>query len=91
MPVAVHISPKRMSKDDYQRVLGDLTASGAEPDGRLYHAAYGDDEVEIFEVWQSQEHFEAHRDEMFSLLQGAGVDAGVGRIRIEQLHSEHPD
>ena len=90
MPVAVHISPARMSKDSYERLIGDLHASGV-PDGRLYHAAYGDDGVEIFEVWESQEQFDAHRDRMMALMQGAGIDAGVGRIRVEQLHSTHPD
>jgi quinol monooxygenase YgiN len=92
MPVAVHICPTQMTKDDYERLIGDLEASGAgEPEGRLYHAAFGDQELEIFEVWQSEEHFDVHRDRTFALLQGAGVDAGTSRIRIEQLHSKHPD
>jgi hypothetical protein len=90
MPIAVHISPQNMSKDDYSRMIGDLEASGV-PEGRLYHAAYGEDELEIFEVWQSPEQFDAHRDRMFSLMQGSGLDAGAGRIRVEQLHSELPD
>jgi quinol monooxygenase YgiN len=92
MPVAVHICPTQMSKDDYERLIGDLEAAGAaEPDGRLYHAAFGDQDLEIFEVWETAEHFDAHQTKTFALLQGAGVDAGVGRVRIEQLHSTHPD
>ena len=92
MPVAVHICPTQMSKDDYERLIGELEASGAaEPEGRLYHAAFGDEDLEIFEVWESAEHFDAHRDKTFALLQGAGVDAGLSRARIEQLHSRHPD
>ena len=90
MPIAVHITPGNLSKDDYARVTAELKASGV-PEGRLYHAAYGDDEIEIFEVWESPEQFDAHRDRMFSALQGSGVDAGLGRVRIEQLHSTHPD
>jgi hypothetical protein len=90
MPIAVHICPQKMSKDDYERMIGDLEASGV-PEGRLYHAAYGDDELEIFEVWQSPEQFDAHRDRMFSIMQSSGFDAGVGRVRVERLHSEHPD
>jgi quinol monooxygenase YgiN len=92
MPVAVHICPTQMSEDDYQRLIGELEASGAaEPEGQLYHAAFGEEDLEIFEVWESAEHFDAHRDRTYALLQGAGVDAGLGRARIEQLHSKHPD
>jgi quinol monooxygenase YgiN len=91
MPVAVCITPAHMSKDDYERVIGELEASGlGEPDGRLYHAAYGgDDQVQMFEVWRSQEDFDAHRDRMFAVLQGAGVDAGG--VDVHPLHSDHPD
>jgi hypothetical protein len=62
MPVAVHITPHNMSREDYDRVIAELDASGAgEPEGRLFHAAYGDDEVHMFEVWDSPENFDAHR------------------------------
>lgn len=45
MPVAVCITPAHMPKDDYERVIGELEASGlGELDGRLYHAAYGGDD-----------------------------------------------
>jgi hypothetical protein len=86
VPVAVHICPTHMSKADYEQVMGDLAASGlGEPEGRLYHAAYGEGEVQMFEVWRSPEEFDAHRDQLFSVLQGAGVDAGA--IDVHPLHS----
>jgi hypothetical protein len=40
-------------------------------------------------VWDSPEHFEAHREQLFATLQGAGIDAGS--VDIHPLHSEHPD
>lgn len=95
MPVAVRIAPQHMSKADYDRVIAELEASGAsEPEGRLFHAAYGDDdddddEVHIFEVWESPEQFEAHRDKTFATLQASTVGATV--IEIHQLHSPRPD
>ncbi len=90
MPVAVHICPINMSKDDYQKVIGDLEKSGAgEPEGRLYHAAYGEDDVQMFEVWRSEEDFDAHRDRLFVTLQGVGLDAGS--VDVHPLHSERPD
>jgi hypothetical protein len=91
MPVAVHICPDHMSKDDYKRVIGDLEKEGVhETDGRLYHAAYGgDDDVKMFEVWRSQEDFDAQSDKLFATLQGAGVN--VDSVDVHPLHSDHPD
>lgn len=88
MPVAVHISPNNMSREDYEKVIGELEKSGVH-EGRLYHAAYGEDEVQMFEVWRSEEEFDAHRDQLFSVLQGAGVDAGT--VEVHPLHSDHQD
>ena len=90
MTVAIHICPSNMSKDDYRQVIGDLEKEGVhEPEGRLYHAAYGEDQVQMFEVWRSQEDFDAHRDQLFATLQGAGVDSGT--VEVHPLHSGHPD
>ena len=90
MAVAVHICPDQMSRDEYNQVIKDLEDSGAgEPDGRTFHAAYGDDNVCMFEVWDSAEHFDAHRDRLLATLQGAGLDAGT--VEVHPLHSGHPD
>jgi quinol monooxygenase YgiN len=88
MPVAVHICPDRMSHEEYEKVIAELEKSGVQ-EGRLYHAAYGEDEVQIFEVWRSKEEFDAHRDNLFAALQGAGVDAGT--VEVHPLHSDHPN
>jgi quinol monooxygenase YgiN len=88
MPVAVHICPDRMSREEYEQVIDELEKSGVH-EGRLYHAAYGEDELQIFEVWRSKEDFEAHRDNLVGTLQGAGVN--VDRIDVHPLRSEHPD
>jgi len=80
-----------MTKKDYERVISELQASGAdEPEGRRFHAAYGDDDnLSLFEVWDSKEQFDAHSDDLFETLQAAGVDAGS--IEVYQLHSAPPD
>ncbi|HEY1596128.1 MAG TPA: hypothetical protein VGF74_12075 [Thermoleophilaceae bacterium] len=77
-----------MSRADYERAIADLEASGAgEPDGRTFHAAYGDDDVHLFEVWDSQEQFEAHRPQLFEVLQGVGVSSAD--VQMHTVHSEH--
>jgi quinol monooxygenase YgiN len=88
--VAVHICPDKMSKAEYERVIKDLEDSGVgEPEGRTFHAAYGGDQVCMFEVWDSAEHFDAHRGHLMEKLQAAGVNAGV--VDVHPLHSDHPD
>jgi quinol monooxygenase YgiN len=90
MPVAVHICPDHMSKQDYERVIAELESSGADrPEGRQFHAAYGDsDNLCMFEVWDSQERFEAHRGDLFETLQGVGL--GAGDVKIHPVHSKRP-
>lgn len=90
MAVAVHICPNQMSKAEYDRLIKDLEDSGVgEPEGRTFHAAYGGDQVCMFEVWDSAEHFDAHRDRLFETLQAAGL--GAGSVEVHPLHSGHPD
>lgn len=73
-----------------RRERSELEASGAgEPEGRLFHAAYGDDEVHMFEVWESPEQFEAHRKQMLARLQGSTL--GSATVEIHELHSPRPD
>jgi hypothetical protein len=79
-----------MSREDYDSVMKELEDSGCgEPDGRLFHAGYGDDEVHVFEVWETQEQFEDHHRTFVSVLQGSGVDAG--NVEVHSLHSDRPD
>lgn len=86
MAVAVHICPTQMSRADYQRVIKDLEDAGVgEPEGRTFHAAYGESEVRMFEVWDSREQFDAHSERLFATLQGAGLDAGT--VDVHALHS----
>ena len=90
MPVAVHITPSKMSRGDYERVIGELERSGAgSPEGRVFHAGYGDDEVHMFEVWETREQFDDHRDRLFACLQASGVDAGS--VQVHEMHSSLPD
>lgn len=79
-----------MSRADYERMIKQLEDSGCgEPEGRTFHAAYGDDNVRMFEVWDSREQFDAHSDRLFATLQGAGLDAGT--VEVHPLQSDHPD
>jgi hypothetical protein len=91
MPVAVHICPDHMSAQDYERVIGELRASDAhQPRGRRFHAAYGDEgNLCMFEVWDSREQFDAHREDLVGTLRAVGL--GAGDVAIHPLHSALPD
>ena len=90
MPVAVHISPRHMSKEDYESLIAELKASGADrPAGRLFNAAYGDNEVRMFELWESAEHFDAYRDDLYAALESVGLESG--NVEVHALHSPRPD
>jgi quinol monooxygenase YgiN len=80
-----------MTKQDYERVIAELKSSDADrPEGRRFHAAYGEeDKLNVFEVWDSKDHFEAHRDRLFATLRGVGL--GGGDVQIHRLYSELPD
>jgi len=86
LPIAVRICPTKMSRDDYAKVMADLERTrGGAPDGRLFHAGYGEDEVHMFDVWDSHENFQAYHENLVGLLQGAGIDAGI--VQIEPVHN----
>ena len=70
-------------------MIEELQASGSDqPPGRLTHTAYGADDVHVFEVWNSEADFEAHRGDLFAALQSAGVDGGS--VEVHPVHSR-PD
>lgn len=90
MSVAVHITPQRMTRADYEDLTAKLKASGVhEPAGRLSHVAYGEDEVRMFETWESADHFDAHRDDLMAALQSVGLDSAD--VEVQAVHSPHPD
>jgi hypothetical protein len=72
-----------VTKEDYERVIAEL--GGSELEGRRFHAAYGDDELQIFEVWDSPEQFHVYTDSLFVQLQDVGC--GGGNVEIHPLHS----
>jgi hypothetical protein len=87
--IAVRIAPKNMTRDDYEKLIGELEGSGsAEPEGRLFHAGYGEDEVHMFDVWDSRESFEAYHEDMVGHLQAAGLDGGM-IVQVEPVHRAH--
>jgi len=60
----------------YEEAIKQLNAAGAgAPKGRSYHVCYGDpDGVEITDVWDNMENFQAFGQTLVPILQSLGVD-----------------
>jgi hypothetical protein len=86
VPIAVRITPTNMTRDDCEKIMSELEESGGgSPEGRVFHAGYGEDEVHMFDVWESRESFQLYHDDLMARLQGAGIDGGI--VEIEPIHN----
>jgi hypothetical protein len=67
-----------MSASKYDEVIKKLKAAGqGNPEGRLYHVAYGDsNDLHVTDVWDSLENFEAFGKTLMPILQEMEVDPG---------------
>jgi hypothetical protein len=78
MPIAVYFHPEAMSTSQYNDVMSRLDAAGhSAPSGRSHHSAFGpDDHLMVYDVWDSQEAFDAYRPTLMPILAEVGVDPG---------------
>jgi hypothetical protein len=84
MAIGVYFSPESFPVEKYDSTLKELEGAGAgAPAGRLYHCAMespGGVGVHVFDVWESQEAFEAFGATLLPILSAAGVDPGEPMI-----------
>jgi len=82
MSFVLRFSPAGMSADKYQECIRQLESAGAGmPKGRHYHVAYqGPDGVNVTDVWDSMEEFEAFGQTLVPILQSLGVDPGQPEV-----------
>jgi hypothetical protein len=82
MPTGFYFSPSSFPVDAYDKTLKDLEAAGAgAPAGRLYHFALEiENNIHVFDVWESQETFEAFGAALMPILAAEGVDPGAPMV-----------
>jgi hypothetical protein len=82
MAIGVYFGSHSMTSERYHDVLQKLEAAGVgSPKGRLYHASFGDpNDLHVFDVWASQEEFNAFGAVLMPLLTAAGVTPGAPQI-----------
>ncbi len=82
MPLGVYFSPSSFTKARYDDTIKRLEAAGAgAPTGRLYHCALeADGLIQVFDVWESQESFEAFGATLVPIMTELGADPGTPMI-----------
>ena len=87
MAIAVRFSPKSMNTSKYNEIIKQLEQAGAgAPKGRLYHVCYGNEsELQVTDVWDSSESFDAFGQTLMPILQEIGVDPG--EPEISEVHN----
>ena len=82
MALGLHFTPISFTKERYDNTLKRLEAAGAgAPAGRLYHCAMeADGLIQVFDVWESQESFEAFGATLVPIMTELGADPGTPMI-----------
>jgi hypothetical protein len=78
MAIGFYFAPEAMSAAQYDDVTRQLDEAGhGAPPGRMYHCAFeAAGGIAVFDVWDSQESFDAFGETLMPILAGAGVDPG---------------
>ncbi len=90
MALGVYFAVTGMTVEKFAAVHKQLAAIGlADPPGRTFHAGFRvGDGIHVFDVWDSQETFEAFGQHLIPILQQNGIDPGeprVGPIEMTRL------
>ncbi len=72
--IAVYVQPESMTIDQYKKASEALAASDAIFDGRKHHSCFGaDGQLAVYEIWESQEAYDAFRVHLGPILQEMGI------------------
>ncbi len=72
--IAVYVKPETLTIDNYNKARKDLEASGANVEGRKHHSCFGEDgQLMVFEIWDSQESYDAFGKFLGPVLQEIGI------------------
>lgn len=76
MALAVHFRTNA-TREQYDEIWKQLDAAGLhDPDGRLYHVAWGaDGAIEVLDVWASSADFDAFGQQLMPIVSSLGVEA----------------
>ena len=87
MSFVLKFAPSGFPLAKYNEVIKKLNAAGAgSPKGRRYHVCYGDpNSVQVTDVWDNMEDFQAFGQTLVPIMQSMGADPG--QPEIQQVHN----
>ena len=79
MAIGIYFGNGDFPAEKYDEAIGRLEAAGAgAPRGRSYHVAMETDgKISVFDVWESQEAFDAFGATLMPILAEVGADPGT--------------
>jgi hypothetical protein len=82
MAIGMYFTPSSFTPERYDDAIKRLDDAGAAaPSGRLYHVALeADGLIQVFDVWDSEESFQAFGATLVPILAELGVDPGQPQI-----------
>ena len=82
MALGVYFTPSSLTEKGYDEVTSRLDAVGAgAPAGRLYHVALeAGDQIQLFDIWDSAESFQAFGATLIPILAELGIDPGEPQV-----------
>jgi hypothetical protein len=82
MALGFYFTPSSFTPSQYDDTISRLEAAGAgAPAGRLYHVALETDgKIQVFDVWDSQESFEAFGPTLLPIMGALGADPGQPNV-----------
>jgi hypothetical protein len=82
MALGMYFTPASFTRARYDDTITRLEAAGAgAPAGRLFHFAIeADGLIQVFDVWDSQESFEAFGATLVPIMTELGVDPGEPQV-----------
>jgi hypothetical protein len=78
MAVGLYFAHEGFTPDKYDEAVRQLEAAGAgAPAGRTFHVALeSDGQIQVFDIWESKEQFEAFGQTLVPILSGLGIEMG---------------
>ena len=88
MALGFYITGTGFTQDKYDSTLAELEEAGAgAPEGRISHVALETGgEIQVFDIWESQEAFEAFGTTLIPILTAAGI--GINEPMVARVHNE---
>jgi hypothetical protein len=86
--LGIYVVLEGLTPDKYKSAIAKLEAAGAgQPKGRTYHFALeSDGEIQVFDIWDSQEDFDAFGQTMMPIVTEVGASI-KGEPMVASVHN----